>query len=48
MSKVTYKDAVEWLDKHHKEANEKGDHNTQRLIEYIKEVLWIDNDMRNS
>ena len=47
-SDVNYEDAVEWLEKLRKEANRKGDHRTQRLIEYIREVLWRDNDMRTS
>ncbi len=39
-----YEDAMEWLDLKLEEA-EYGD---EEIIEYIKEVLWRDNDMRTS
>jgi hypothetical protein len=42
--KVNYEDAMEWLDQKLEEA-EYGD---EEIIEYIKEVLWRDNDMRTS
>jgi hypothetical protein len=42
--KVDYEDAMEWLDQKLEEA-EYGD---EEIIEYIKEVLWRDNDMRTS
>jgi len=48
MSAVNYADADEWLKRLHEDANRRGDHKEQRIIEYIREVLWIDNDMRNS
>jgi len=41
MSKVTYEEAVEWL-------NQLAEYGDREIIEYIKEVLWYDNDMRNS
>ena len=44
MREVTYEDAMEWLDQKLEEA-EYGD---EEIIEYIKEVLWRDNDMRTS
>jgi hypothetical protein len=40
-----YKDAMEWLDLKLEEAAGYGD---EEIIEYIKEVLWRDNDMRTS
>ena len=42
--KANYEDAMEWLDQKLEEA-EYGD---EEIIEYIKEVLWRDNDMRTS
>jgi hypothetical protein len=42
--KADYEDAMEWLDQKLEEA-EYGD---EEIIEYIKEVLWRDNDMRTS
>lgn len=43
-----YEEAMKWLEEQHKEANRKGNHEMQRLLEYIQEVVWRDNDMRNS
>lgn len=43
-----YEDAMAWLDELYKDANRRGIHKEQRIIEYIQEVLWRDNDMRNS
>lgn len=48
MMEVGYEEAMEWLDNLHKDANRRGRHKEQRMIEYIQEVLWRDNDMRNS
>jgi hypothetical protein len=45
---VTHEDAIKWLQDLYDEAKRKGDHGEQRMIEYIQEVLWRDNDMRNS
>jgi hypothetical protein len=44
MRTATYEEAMEWLDQKLEEA-EYGD---EEIIEYIKEVLWRDNDLRNS
>ena len=44
MRTATYEEAMEWLDQKSEEA-EYGD---EEIIEYIKEVLWRDNDLRNS
>jgi hypothetical protein len=44
MSKVTYEEAVEWLEW----LNQVSEYGDREIIEYIKEVLWCDNDMRNS
>ena len=44
MREVTYEDAMHWLDQRRQEA-EYGD---EEIIAYIEEVLWRDNDMRNS
>jgi hypothetical protein len=45
MHNVTHEEAMEWLD----ELYEKVDYlEDQKIIEYIQEVLWRDNDMRTS
>ncbi len=41
---VTYEDAMEWLTMKHEEA----EHGEPEIIEYIKEMLWRYEDMRNS
>ncbi len=43
-----YNKAIVWLEKHQFNANKRGDHYEQRVIEYIKEMLWRYEDMRNS
>lgn len=48
MKDVTHEDAMKWLEELHYQANRRGNHSEQRMIEYIQEVLWRDNDMRNS
>lgn len=49
LNKITYYNkAVVWLEKHQFNANKRGDHNEQRVIDYIKEMLWQYEDMRNS
>lgn len=45
---INYDKAIAWLDKHHENANKRGDHYEQRVVEYIKEMLWQYEDMRNS
>lgn len=45
---VMYEEAMKWMVSEHQKANAAGDHITQRIIEYIQEVVWRDNDMRNS
>ena len=44
MMKVDYEEAMHWLNQRLQEA-EYGD---EEIIEYIREVLWRDNDLRNS
>ncbi len=41
-----YEEAMSWLESM-KEEYDPGDY-TRDIIEYIKEVLWRDNDMRTS
>lgn len=41
-----YEDAMQWL-QYMKIEYDQGDRAIE-IIEYIKEVLWNDNDMRNS
>ncbi len=48
MNTVTHEDAMKWLDNLHQDANRRGNHKEQRMVEYIQEVLWRDNDMRTS
>ena len=43
-NKVTYEEAMNWLDQRRQEA-EYGD---EEIIAYIEEMLWQYNDMRNS
>ena len=45
MMKVDYEEAMKWL-RLMKECSYKQEE--RDLIEYIQEVLWRDNDMRNS
>ena len=45
---INYDRALAWLNKHHENAEKRDDHYERRVVEYIKEVLWRDNDMRNS
>jgi hypothetical protein len=44
MNEVTYEEAMHWLDQRLQEA-EYGD---PEIIEYIQEMLWRYEDMRNS
>lgn len=46
MDDTMYKQATEWLESM-KEEYDPSDF-AQYIIEYIEEVLWRDNDMRNS
>ena len=42
---VTYDDAIKWLRLMRNKAYTKKEHD---LIKWIEEVVWRDNDMRNS
>lgn len=45
--KVTYEEAMEWLERT-KEDQIIWDETVGPIIEYIEEMLWQYNDMRNS
>ncbi len=45
MHNVTHEEAMEWLDALYEKVDYLED---QKIIEYIQEVLWRDNDMRTS
>jgi hypothetical protein len=42
---MTFEDAMEWLDKMHDKVEFLED---QEIIEWIQEMLWQYNDLRNS
>jgi hypothetical protein len=48
MREATYEDAMKFLDLLKERMLEWSYDNYDPEIEYIKEVLWCDNDMRNS
>ena len=43
-----YEDAMEWLDELHALAELNKNVRDQKLIEWIQDKLYFDNDMRNS
>lgn len=45
--KKRYENAKAWLEQLHKEANQKGDHETQRMIEVLQEQLWRLEDLES-
>jgi hypothetical protein len=44
---ISHGRAIKWLQDLYDEAKRKGDHGEQRMIEYIREAVWDDWDMRN-
>jgi hypothetical protein len=44
-SQVTYEDAMNWLEKMHDKVEFLEE---QEIVEYIQEMLWRYEDMRNS
>ena len=43
-----YEDAMEWLEQKYSEAHQRIDKEEMLLIEWIRDKLYFDNDMRNS
>lgn len=46
MREVTYEEAMEWLER--MKEDQSWDETVGPIIEYIEEMLWQYNDMRNS